>query len=97
MLLRLYYSFTKMILFYFVLHLIALTSLLFRIAISFTVNSDCGDRERDVTSWVEEASFLYDRAARVLESDSLTPNIKNILQACLGTSATDDDFKTIKG
>ena len=85
-----------MILFHFFLHLIALTSLLFRIAISFTVNSDCGDRERDVTSWVEEASFLYDRAAKVLGSP-LTPNIRHILQACLGTSARDADFKTIEG
>jgi hypothetical protein len=83
-----------MILFHFILHLIATTSL-FRIAISFTVNSDCGDREEEVTSWVEEASFLYDRAAKVLES-GLTPNILNILDTCLGRSATAENFEAIK-
>ena len=86
---------TEMILFHFILHLIALSSL-FRIAISFTVNSDCGDLVSNVTSWVEEARFLYDRAGKVLGSP-LTPNIRNILRACLGTSATVDDFKGIQG
>ena len=83
-----------MILFHFILPLITTTSL-FRIAISFTVNSDCGDHEEEVTSWVEEASFLYDRAAKVLES-GLTLNILNILHTCLGRSATAEDFEAIK-
>jgi hypothetical protein len=41
-----------------------------------------------------EASFLYDRAAKVLES-TVTPNVKNILKACLGESAK-ADFKAIR-
>ena len=88
-----------MISFHFRLHLIALTSL-FRIAISYTVNSDCGDRKSEVNDWVMEASFLYDRAAKVLESP-LTQNIRNILHACLGKSMNEEEFKasvkTVKG
>ena len=88
-----------MIIFHSILHFIALASL-FRIAISFTVNSDCGDREEEIASWVEEASFLYDRAAKVLESP-LTQNVRNILHACLGESMNEEEFnanvKTIKG
>jgi hypothetical protein len=86
---------TKMISFHFLAHLIALASL-FRIAIPYTVNSDCGDRGRDVNNWVVEAHFLYGRAAKVLGS-TLTPNIRNILQACLGESAKDADFEAIRG
>ena len=76
-------------------HLIALASLL-GIAISYTINSDCNDREMDVDGWVIEASFLFDRAAKVLES-TRTPNIQNILRACLGEGATDADFNTVQG
>ena len=85
-----------MIIFHSILHLVALTSL-FRIAISFTVNSNCDNREEEIAGWVEEAVFLYDRAAKVLESP-LTPGIKNILHTCLGTSAEEEAIvKTIKG
>jgi hypothetical protein len=84
-----------MIIFHSILRLIALTSL-FRIAISFTVNSNCGNREEEIAGWVEEAVFLYDRAAKVLESP-LTPSIKNILHTCLGRSAEEEDFNAIKG
>jgi hypothetical protein len=84
-----------MILFDFILHLIATTSL-FKIAISFTVNSNCGYREEEVTSWVEEASFLFDRAAKVLEF-GMTPSVMNILYVCLGSSgATPENFEAIK-
>ena len=84
-----------MILFHFILHLIATTSL-FRIAISFTVNSNCGDREEEVTSWVEEASFLFDRAATIMES-GLSPSMLNILRVCLGVSGlTTENFEAIK-
>jgi hypothetical protein len=84
-----------MISFHFLLHLIALASL-FRIGISYTVNLDCGDRRDDVTLWVTEARFLFDRAAKVLEAP-MTPNVENILRACLGASATNDNFNTVGG
>jgi hypothetical protein len=80
-----------MIPFHFLPCLIALAG----IAISYTVNSDCGNRESNVNDWVIEARFLFERAAMVLESR--TPDIKNILQACLGPSANDDDFKIVHG
>ena len=81
--------------FHFLLCLIALASL-FGITISYTVNSDCKDRESDVDGWVIEANFLFDRALEVLEGSITAPNIKNILQACLGASATDADFTTVQ-
>ena len=76
------------------LHLIALASF-FGITISYTVNSDC---RSEVNGWIIEAIFLFDRAAKVLESPHRRPaNIKNILQACLGKSAKEADFKTVHG
>jgi hypothetical protein len=83
-----------MISFHFLLHLIALAS--FRIGISYTVNLDCGNRRDDVTHWVIEARFLFDRAAKVLEAP-MSPNVENILRACLGASATNDNFNTVGG
>ena len=85
----------EMITFHLLLHLIALASF-FGITISYTVNSDC---RSEVNDWIIEAIFLFDRAAKVLESaHRRSPsNIKNILQACLGKSAKEADFKTVHG
>ena len=85
----------KMITFQFLLHLIALASF-FGIAISYTVNSDCGNRASEVNDWIVEAIFLFDRAANVLEYTN-TPNIEYILRACLGKSAGKDEFETVRG
>ena len=84
-----------MISFHFLLRLIALASL-FRIGISYTLNLDCGNQRDVVNSWVTEARFLFDRAAKVLDSP-MTPNVENILRACLGASATNDNFNTVGG
>jgi hypothetical protein len=46
--------------------------------------------------WVGEARFLFDRAAKVLVAP-MTQNVENILRACLGASATNDDFNTVGG
>ena len=85
-----------MIAFHFLLHLIALASF-FGIAISYTVNSDCGDLTSEVQALITEAIFLFDRAAKVLEYTNRPPNIEYILRACLGKSAGNVEFDTVRG
>jgi hypothetical protein len=64
---------------------------------SYTVNSDCSNRESEVNDWVIEATYLFERAAKVLEPsitpDAIVAGVENILKAssCLGTS----DFKIV--
>lgn len=89
----------EMITFHLLLHLIALASF-FGITISYTVNSDC---RSEVNGWIIEAIFLFDRAAKVLESSigsnaiPMTYDVKNILQTCLGKTANETDFSTVRG
>ena len=90
--------------FHFLLHLITLASF-FKIAVSYTyaVRNNCGTRQADVNDWVTEAIFLFDRAAKVLESSigsnaiPMTYDVKNILQTCLGKTANETDFSTVRG